>query len=276
MPIVNFEESRKEIMKVVLFCGGKGTRLREYGDNIPKPLVPIGYRPVLWHVMKYYAHFGHKDFILCLGYMADKIKDYFLHYHECISNDFVLSGGGKDVALITSDIQDWKITFVDTGLHSNIGQRLRMVRHLVRDEEMFLANYTDGLTDLQLPLMVDKFERSGKVATFICAPPSQSFHVVKLKNGGKVASIQSVRDSGMLVNGGFFVFRKEIFEFMRDGEELIGRPFDRLIAKNLVLGYQYDRFWSMDTFKEQQELSDMCTRGDAPWEVWKSQKAQSH
>ena len=118
-------------MKVVLFGGGKGTRLREYGDNIPKPLVPIGYRPVLWHVMKYYAHYGHKDFIICLGYKADKIKDYFLHYDECISNDFTLSGGGKNVSLISSDIHDWNITFVDTGFDTCIGQRLVKVRHLL-------------------------------------------------------------------------------------------------------------------------------------------------
>ncbi|MBV9671651.1 MAG: glucose-1-phosphate cytidylyltransferase, partial [Verrucomicrobia bacterium] len=115
-------------MKVVLFCGGLGTRLREFGDNIPKPLVPLGYRPVLWHVMKYYAHFGHKDFILCLGYKADKIKDYFLRYDEAVSNDFVLSQGGRKVDLIRSDIDDWRITFVDTGLQSSIGQRLRSVR----------------------------------------------------------------------------------------------------------------------------------------------------
>ncbi len=257
-------------MKVVLFCGGLGTRLREYGDNIPKPLVPIGYRPVLWHVMKYYAHFGHKDFILCLGYKADKIKDYFLHYDECISNDFVLSGGGKTVALLGSDIQDWRITFVDTGLETKIGQRLAKVRHLVEGEECFLANYSDGLTDLALPRMVEEFKQSGKVAAFVCAPPSQTFHVVRLDGGKNVASIVPVRESGMLVNGGYYVFRKEIFDFIREGEDLVAEPFSRLIAKDLVMGYRYGNFWSMDTFKEQQELSDLCLRGKAPWEVWRA------
>jgi len=261
-------------MKVVLFCGGLGTRLREYGDNIPKPLVPIGYRPVLWHVMKYYAHFGHKDFIICLGYRADKIKDYFLHYDESISNDFVFSGGGKSISWMTSDIQDWNITFVDTGLNTCIGQRLMKVRHLLGNDEYFLANYSDGLTDLPLPRMLKKFKQSGKAAAFVCVPPSQTFHVVKLKNRTRVASIQPVRESGLLINGGFFVFRKDIFDFIRDGEELVGPPFDRLIAKNLVMGYKYNRFWSMDTFKEQQELSDMCTRGEAPWEIWKSKNHQ--
>jgi glucose-1-phosphate cytidylyltransferase len=259
-------------MKVVLFCGGMGTRLREYGDNIPKPLVPIGYRPVLWHVMKYYAHYGHKDFIVCLGYKADKIKDYFLHYDECISNDFVLSGNSKNVTLITSDTQDWNITFVDTGFNTCIGQRLAKVRHLLGDDEYFFANYSDGLTDLPLPRMLNKFKRSGKVAAFVCAPPSQTFHIVKLKAGGRVNRIEPVSSAGLLVNAGFFTFRREIFNYIRDGEDLVGPPFDRLIKKNLIMGYKYNRFWCMDTFKEQQELSDLYTRGDAPWEIWKKTK----
>jgi glucose-1-phosphate cytidylyltransferase len=268
------DSNKDNNMKVVLFCGGLGTRLREYGDNVPKPLVPIGYRPVLWHVMKYYAHFGHKDFILCLGYKADRIKEYFLHYDECVSNDFVLSGGGKSVSLITSDTQDWKITFVDTGLSTCIGQRLKRVRHLLGNDEYFLANYSDGLTDMQLPKMIRKFKRSGKVAAFVCTPPSQTFHVVRLNGSSHVTQIEAVRDVGLLVNAGFFVFRREIFDYIRKGEDLVGPPFDRLIKKNLVMGYRYGRFWSMDTFKEQQELSDICTNGDAPWELWKMAKAR--
>ena len=137
-------------MKVVLFCGGLGTRLREYTGEIPKPMVKIGYRPILWHLMKYYAHFGHKDFVLCLGYKADVIKEFFLHYEEWISNDFTLSKGGRELTLENNDIEDWNITFVDTGLHANIGERLVAVRKYVEDEEIFLANYSDGLTDLDL------------------------------------------------------------------------------------------------------------------------------
>ncbi|MGA9362861.1 MAG: sugar phosphate nucleotidyltransferase, partial [Bacteroidota bacterium] len=118
-------------MKVVLFCGGLGMRLREFSENIPKPMVTIGYRPILWHVMKYYAHYGYNDFILCLGYKADVIKDYFLKYDEAVSNDFILSDGGKNLQLLGSDIHDWRITFVDTGLNSNIGQRLKAVEKYV-------------------------------------------------------------------------------------------------------------------------------------------------
>ena len=254
-------------MKVVLFCGGLGTRLRDYSDSIPKPLVNIGYRPILWHVMKYYAHFGHKDFILCLGYKADKIKEYFLNYKEHISNDFVMTGGKVD--LVSSDIHDWKITFVDTGLTSNVGKRLKLAEKYLDGEEMFLANYSDGLTDLPLPLLIEQLKKSKAVGTFLCAPPSQTFHVVRLKEQSLVDNISYVKDSGLLVNAGFFVFRKQIFDYMNLGEELVIEPFQRLISKGLLLGYKYENFWAMDTFKEQQELSDMFSQGKAPWEIWR-------
>ena len=256
-------------MKVVLFCGGLGTRLRDYSDSIPKPLVPIGYRPILWHVMKYYAHHGHKDFILCLGYKADKIKDYFLNYNEYVSNDFTLTNGGKDIQLMGSDIQDWKITFVDTGINSSIGKRLKLVEKYLEGEEYFLANYSDGLTDLPLQAMVDSLVRSGRVGTFLCAPPSQTFHVVTLDEQNLVKNITYVRDANILVNAGYFAFRSDIFKFLNLGEELVLEPFQRLIARGLLQGYRYDRFWAMDTFKEQQELSDMYNEGRAPWELWR-------
>lgn len=258
-------------MKVVLFCGGLGTRLREYGDHIPKPLVPIGYRPVLWHVMKYYAHYGHKDFILCLGYRADKIKEYFLNYEEWVSNDFTMSQGGKSIDLKQSDIQDWNITFVDTGLNSNIGTRLQRVRSYLGDDDHFLANYSDGLTDHPLPPMIDEFKASGKVASFLCAPPSQTFHVVDINGDRTVKDIRYVRDTDIHVNCGFFTFRKEIFDYMKPGEELVINPFRRLIDCNQLLAFKAPRFFAMDTFKEQQELTDLYTRGEAPWEVWKTE-----
>ena len=256
-------------MKVVLFCGGLGTRLREYGDHIPKPLVPIGYRPVLWHVMKYYAHFGHKDFILCLGYKADCIKEYFLNYKEWISNDFTMSGVNKSVELEHSDIQDWKITFVDTGVHSNIGTRLQKIVQYLDGEEYFLANYSDGLTDYHLPAMIDAFQGSGKVAAFLCAPPSQTFHVVSVASDNGVTDIKYVRDTDILVNCGYFVFHRDIFSYMEPGEELVLNPFRRLIDRHLLMAFRSERFFAMDTFKEQQELTDMFTRGEAPWEVWR-------
>jgi glucose-1-phosphate cytidylyltransferase len=257
-------------MKVVLFCGGLGTRLREYGDHLPKPLVPIGYRPVLWHVMKYYAHFGHKDFILCLGYKADCIKEYFLNYKEWISNDFTMSGLDGNIELKRSDIGDWKITFVDTGVNCNIGTRLQKVAGYLEGEEYFLANYSDGLTDYRLPAMIDSFKGSGKVAAFLCAPPSQTFHVVDLSPDNTVMDIRYVRDADILVNCGYFIFRREIFSYMEPGEELVVNPFRRLIDANLLMAFRTNSFYAMDTFKEQQELTDLFSRGEAPWEVWKN------
>ncbi len=258
-------------MKVVLFCGGLGTRLGELSGDIPKPMVKIGYRPILWHIMKYYAHFGHKDFILCLRYKADAVKNYFLNYNECISNDFTISKGGREINLHQSDISDWNITFVDTGLKSNIGQRLKSVQKYLKDEEFFLANYADGLTDLTLNDMIDNFKKSGKVACVVCVKPSQSFHVVTLKEGNLVDKVQYVKDTDIIINGGYFVFRNKIFNYIKEGEELVIEPFRRLISEGQLYGYKYDRYWCMDTFKEHQELNDMYSNGDAPWEVWKKQ-----
>ena len=258
-------------MKVVIFCGGLGMRLREYADNVPKPMVPIGYRPVLWHVMKYYAHYGHKDFILCLGHRADAVKQYFLHYDECVSNDFSLSNGGKDLQLFNSDIHDWNITFAETGTHSNIGQRLKAVERYLAGEEMFLANYADGLTDMPLPSLIEFSRHHDKVATFVSAKPNLTYHVVSADADGFVSEVKSIRDTELRINCGYFVFKKEIFQYMRNGEELVLEPFERLMAQKQLMAYRHDGFYaSMDTFKDKQQLDDMYAHGDAPWEVWKN------
>ncbi len=246
-------------------------RLREYADNVPKPMVPIGYRPVLWHVMKYYAHFGHKDFILCLGYRADAIKQYFLHYDECVSNDFSLSKGGKDLQLFNSDIHDWNITFAETGMHSNIGQRLRAVEKYLAGEEVFLANYADGLTDLPLPNLIEFSRNHGKIATFVSAKPNLTYHAVSAGSDGAVSEIKAIRDSDLRINCGYFVLKQEIFKYLRNGEELVLEPFQRLIQQKQLMAYRYDGFYaSMDTFKDKQQLDDLYARGEAPWELWKS------
>src|SRR5574342_1260765 len=177
-------------MEVAPFCGGLGTRLGGLSDDAPKPMVKIGYRPILWHVMKYYAHFAHKDFILCLGYKADTIKHYFLNYDETHSNNFTMTRGGRAVELESSDIDDWTITFVDTGLKANIGQRLKAVQPYLEGEEMFLANYSDGLTNLHLPSMIQWFRERGKVASFMAVQPSQSFNVVSLREDQTVEQIR--------------------------------------------------------------------------------------
>ncbi len=260
-------------MKVVLFCGGLGMRLREHLESIPKPMVPIGYRPVAWHVMKYYAHYGHKEFILCLGYKADTIKNYFLHYDETVSNDFVLSEGGKNVKLLNSDIHDWKITFVDTGINANIGQRLRAIQPYVADDEMFLANYSDGLTDLSLSTYIDECQKRDKVASFICVKPTYSFHIVSLDENSAVRELKHITETDVWINGGYFLFKREIFDHMKEGEELVHEPFHRLIAKKQLTAYEYEGFWqSMDTLKDKQILEELYARGTAPWAVWEHDK----
>jgi len=260
-------------MKVVLFCGGLGMRLRDYSETIPKPMVTIGNRPILWHVMKYYAHYGHKDFILCLGHRGDAVKNYFLNYDECVSNDFVLSGGGSKPELLSSDIHDWRITFVDTGVHSNIGQRLKTVEKYLEGEEEFLANYSDGLTDLPLPVQLAHFRQHNKIASFICVRPNLSYHLVSLGDGDAnlVSGIHAIGNGSVRINGGFFIFKKQIFDFIREKEELVGEPFQRLVAKKQLIGYLYDGFWaSMDTFKDKQQLEALYSSGAAPWEIWRS------
>jgi len=257
-------------MKVVLFCGGLGMRLRDYSDRIPKPLINIGYRPVLWHVMKYYAHYGHHDFILCLGYGADAIKNYFLNYNECLSNDFVLSQGGKDLQLLASDINEWKITFVDTGIASNIGQRLKAAEKYLAGEDVFLANYGDGLTDAPLPAQIDHFQRHGKVASLLCVKPNLSYHFVSTDQHDLVENLTDVRESQVRINGGYFIFKKDIFTYIHESEDLLYEPFQRLTKEGNLAAYKYDGFWvSMDTFKDKQMLDELHSRGNAPWEVWK-------
>lgn len=270
-------------MKVVLFCGGLGMRIRPLSphgqggaasahEDLPKPMVHIGtQRPLIWHVMKYYAHFGHKDFILCLGYRSEVIKDYFLHYDECVTNDFVLSDGGAKVELVQNDIQDWRIRFVDTGLFSNVGERLAAVRAYLEDDEEFIVNYSDGLTDLPHDEYHQKFRESGKTAAFVCVRPPHTSHVVYADDDGRVTSIAPFHSANVRINGGYFIFRRELFDYMRPGEELVQEPFQRLIKQDKLFAYKYDGFWTcIDTFKEKQELDERYARGDTPWQVWKS------
>jgi len=260
-------------MKVVLFCGGFGMRLREYSEAVPKPMVKIGYRPILWHVMKYYAHFGHTDFILCLGWKADVIKSYFLEYNECVSNDFVLSSGGASIELRNSDIQDWSITFVDTGSSANIGQRLKAVQPYLQGERTFLANYTDGLSDLPLSKLIAFHQENESIASFMTVRPTHSFHKVSCQPNGCVSEINDIGDSDVWMNAGFFVLQQEIFDEIDEGEELVLEPFRRLIQKKKLFSMRYNGFFGcMDTFKEKQMLDDMHAAGNTPWEVWKRQR----
>lgn len=254
-------------MKVVLFCGGLGMRLRDYDENLPKPMVSIGYRPIMWHLMKYYARHGHKEFVLCLGYKGDAIKQYFLNYNEAMSNDFVLHEGGRKVDLLRTDIHDWRITFAETGARSSIGDRLRQVRRYVQEDEIFLANYSDCLTDMDLEAYIRAFRERNVVAGVVTVTPPVSYHYIDAANG-VVTGISDVRSAQLRVNGGFFIFRREIFDYLREGEELVDGPFHRLIQDKQLMAYQYDGFWkAMDTFKDKQQFDELMALGRPPWEL---------
>jgi glucose-1-phosphate cytidylyltransferase len=256
-------------MKVVLFCGGLGTRLREHSDTIPKPLVNVGQRPIIWHLMRYYAHYGHSDFILCLGYRGDLIREYFLNYNEALTNDFVLSDGGRKIEVAKRDLDGWRITFVDTGLHTNIGQRLLRVRKYVQDEEMFLANYSDGISNLPLDELIADFRSKKAVASFASVNSAQTFHTVRA-SGGMVTEMSALNESGLWINGGYFILRREIFDYINEGEELVDKPFGRLIQQRLLATYRYEGFWqAMDTFKDKITLDRMEAQGNCPWMVWR-------
>jgi glucose-1-phosphate cytidylyltransferase len=257
-------------MKVVLFCGGQGLRIREHSETIPKPMVTVGYRPILWHVMRYYAHFGMKDFVLCLGYRADAIKDYFLTYNEALSNDFIMADGGRSVELVRSDIHDWRISFIDTGLHASVGQRLKAVSALLEGEDMFLANYGDVLTDAPLPDLIRQFRRSGKLAAFVAVrPTSYTFHLVRFAGKRRVRGVQDVGESDLWLNGGYFMFRREVLDEIGPGEDLVPDVLPRLIERGQVDAYRYDGFWApMDTLRDWQNLEAMVQSGTMPWAVW--------
>jgi len=253
-------------MKVVLFCGGLGTRIREYSEGIPKPMIPIGHQPILWHVMQYYSQYGHREFILCLGYKANVIKDYFLNYKQAANNDCIISNFGKKVELLGEKPPDWRISLVDTGIWRSICERLLAVRHLVQDEEIFLANYSDGLTDAPLPDMIDRFKRSGMKGCFMAIHPPLTFHLVDFDESGVVRAMSASSGSEIWVNGGYFIFRREIFDYFQEGDELVNEPFKRLIDRGELMVYRYEGFWrAMDTLRDRQVLEEMVERGETPW-----------
>jgi glucose-1-phosphate cytidylyltransferase len=254
-------------VKVVIFCGGLGVRMGEATQRIPKPMIAIGTQPILWHIMKWYASWGHSEFILCLGHRAEIIKDYFLGYREALANDFVLSNGGRDVELLGSDISDWRITFVDTGVQSLIGERLRRVGPHLGDDPYFLATYGDGVTDAPLDEMIATLERSGKTGLFMSVKPRLEYHLVHSNADRVVTAIEQLALADVRINGGFFVFRRDVLEAIEPGEDLVEQPFARLIERGELLAYPYDGFWEpMDTIKDKQRLDALVESGRAPWQ----------
>lgn len=255
-------------MKTVLFCGGLGTRIRDVSETIPKPMIPIGDKPILWHLMHYYSRFGHKDFVLCLGYKANIVKDFFLNFRPQAYADCVVTGFGGKVELLGDPQENWRIAMIDTGIWRNIGERLWAVREHVAGEEMFYANYSDGLCDVDLTDMTAAFRSSGKIACFIAVRPSFSLHLVEMPSSGKVQRICSSQQANLWINGGFFIFRPAIFDYMRPGEELVEAPFRRLMEADQLMAFRHEGFWRpMDTLKDKQVLEDLVEKGVMPWNL---------
>jgi len=255
-------------MKVVLFCGGLGTRIRDYSENIPKPMIPVGNQPILWHVMQYYAQFGHREFILCLGYKASIIKDFFLGYRPHVFSDCVVSVRTAEVELLSKPQDDWRVTLIDTGIWRSIGERLWAVRDYVKDEEVFLANYSDGLTDVNLDTVIRRFKASGNVACFLAVRPHLTYHLADVSDDGSVRRFSSSEHLNIWVNGGYFIFRREIFDYIAEGEDLVFEPFSRLIEADKLMAYKHHGFWrAMDTMKDRQILEDMVEQGRMPWRL---------
>ena len=249
--------------------------MREGNSTAPKPMAMVGERPLLWHVMRYYAHFGHTDFILCLGYGASAVKDFFLTYNETRSNDFMLENGAREVKLFSTDISDWRITFVDTGLNSPIGERLRRVRRFVEDEPMFLANYADVLTNAPLPDMIEQFGASNAAASLLAVPPQSSHHVVDIGEDGIITQVTPMQDLRQWENGGYFLLRPQIFDHLHEGEDLVEDALmQRLVPQRRVLAYAYKGYWSpADTVKERAQLEEMYQRGNCPWMIWDPERS---
>ena len=225
-------------VKVVLFCGGLGLRMGTLSHRVPKPMVRIGGQPILWHIMSLYASYGFRDFLLCMGHRAEVIQR---HFARC---DEVRSG-------------EWAIEFADTGSHASVGERLRRVAPRLEGEELFLANYGDVLTDAPLDEMIDLLRESGRSAMLLAARPRYNFHVLDVGAGGLVGGIRDVTTTDLRINGGFFVFRREVLAAIREGEDLVEEPFRRLIEADELLAYPHDGFWApMDTLKDKQLLEE--------------------
>jgi glucose-1-phosphate cytidylyltransferase len=255
--------------KVVILCGGMGTRMKEETEYRPKALVEIGGRPILWHLMRIYSHYGYRKFVLCLGYKGSMIKSFFLDYQR-MQNDFTLRlrSGAQHAWNHADEVEDWEITFVDTGAQTQTGGRLYRIRHHIQ-EEFFLANYCDGLSDINLDALVAFHKEKKKVATLSGFHARSRYGVVKVDNEGIVNYWQEKPLMNDRTPGGYFVFNRSMFDRL-DADCILERgPLEGLAAAGQLALFPHDGFWySMDTFKEAQMLNEMWDRGETPWKIW--------
>ncbi len=258
-------------MKVVVLCGGLGTRLREETEFRPKPLVEIGGRPILWHLMKLYAHYGFHEFVLCLGYRGNMIKDYFLNY-EAMNNDFSICLGQKSAIQYHGrhNEQNFLVTMADTGLNSMTGGRLKRVQPYL-NEERFMMTYGDGLADLDIAKLLEFHLSHGRLATVTTVRPVGRFGTVDVDGGGHVLRFaEKIRSDGW-VSAGFFVFERGVFDYLEGGDGCIleRAPLERLSADGQLMGYRHDGFFvGMDTFRDHEYLNQLWASNRAPWKMW--------
>jgi glucose-1-phosphate cytidylyltransferase len=256
-------------MKVVILCGGQGTRLREETEYRPKPMVEIGGRPIVWHIMKTYAHYGFNEFILCLGYKGDFIRQYFINY-EFLNNDFTVNLGDKSDFEIHSkkDREDWRVTLVDTGEHTLTGGRIKRIQSYI-DDEQFMVTYGDGVANIDVEKLVDFHKSKGKIATLTGVHPPSRYGLVETDDNGEVIQFKEKPRMDEMVSAGFFVFQRAIFDYIPEDDCMLEHePFESLAAERQMTLYHHEGYWQcMDTYRDFIELNEVWSR-DAPWKVW--------
>ena len=259
-----------EYMKVVILAGGIGTRLREETEYRPKPLVEVGGYPIIWHIIKLYAHYGFLDFIICLGYKGNLIKDYFLNY-EAINNDFTISlGRSQEITYHKADNeQDFRVTLVNTGLETMTGGRVVKVKPYI-DEDLFMVTYGDGLADVNIRDLVKFHKGHGKMATVTTVQPLSRYGVLDVDREARVLKFGEKIKEDKMVSAGFFVFDRRVFDYLWEGNCILEKdPLEKLATEGQLMSYYHSGFfYAMDTFKEYQELNKMWKLGQAPWRIW--------
>ncbi len=256
-------------MKVVILAGGFGTRLSEETDIKPKPMIEIGGKPILWHIMKIYSHFGYNDFIICLGYKGYIIKEYFANYF-LHNSDVSFDLKNNKVSIHTSQIEPWHVTLVDTGAETMTGGRIKRIQKYT-DNKPFMLTYGDGLGDVNIKEVVDLHKRAGKYATVTAIQTHGRFGALKIQNGGFVNEFNEKPKGEQWVNGGFFVLEPEIFQFISNDTDCIWerKPMEELVSKSQLAAYQHNGFWHpMDTLRDKLELEEMWNSQNCKWKIW--------
>lgn len=261
-------------MKVVILCGGFGTRIRDVADNIPKPMIPIGRYPILWHIMKYYSSYGFKEFVLCLGYRGQVIRDFFLNYETQTKDFTIVLGRRGDVQFHTDhDETDWQVTLADTGIDALTGARIRKIEKYIGGDEHFMLTYGDGVGDVNIDRLLAFHTAHGKILTVTgVRPPGRFGELVANENGLVSEFNEKPQATAGSISGGFFVCRHEIFDYLDEREDLIFEqdPMNRLVADGQLMLYSHDGFWQpMDTHREYSLLNRLFDSGQAPWVIWK-------